>query len=96
MADTPNVGDKHEVTHPAGIGVGFGAVPAGTVVTVHSVLDPATPGIGHSTEQTVRVEFEEPGLVLDEETGHPKQGKILRALAIPVSDFDKYFGAVSN
>lgn len=89
----PTVGTKYKIAS-GGIGQGLGSVPAATEVEVTDVLDAGTAGVGDHDEKIVRVEFDEPGQVIDDE-GNPQNGTIRRAFSVPVSEFESKFESVN-
>jgi len=88
---TPKAGTKVTLSSKQGIGEGFGAIPFGTEVEVTDVHDSGTPGTGDvGDDKVVRLEFKEPGLVLDDE-GNPVNGEVLRAITVSLYDYNKLF-----
>jgi hypothetical protein len=54
----------------------------GDEVIVREVVSASTPGAHDDSSDAVVIEWEEPGLVRDEETGVTKRGSITRAMSV--------------
>jgi hypothetical protein len=86
----PEVGGTYRLTG-GGIGDGPGALYAGQVVTVREVVPAREPGAHDTTEDSVVVEWTEPGPVMGDD-GNVTRGENTRAISVSLPGGENHPG----
>lgn len=85
----PEVGDAFRLTG-GGIGGGPGALYPGQVVTVREFVEAGVPGAHDDSEDSVVVEWTDPGPVLGDD-GVVARGEVSRAVSVSAAAFPELF-----
>lgn len=93
MARTNKVeeGQSFRLKAGDGLGTGPGMLLPGQEVTVRETVPANESGAHDNSEDAVVVEWTEPGILIDPETGNMTRGEVPRAVSIGVSQFSDLF-----